>query len=336
MEQLPASNAATDAVCPAGRRVRHGGPARRCWTSRLGRTGRPASVACTTRRGRSGSSSCSCPAARPRWTPSTPSRCSQRYEGRRLPGPRTEHQPAARQTAPARQRLSRRPGNSQRYGAVRHRRQRAVPARRRVRGRPVRAPVDVLRQLLPRPGHAGDDDRQRPVRPAEHGLVAAVRPGHREPQPARIPRPRRADRQRRSGQGVRLGVPPGRVPGHAPSPNSARPDPQPARPGSRPPSSVANSTCCAASTRCTSPSAPQESALEARIQTFETAFRMQTRGGRGVRPVTRVASDATAVRHRRSGDGRLRPEVPAGPAAGRTRRPLRASSTTATGTSTAG
>ena len=49
-------------------------------------------------------------------------------------------------------------------------------------------------------------------------------------------------------------------------------------------------------------------------------------GGRagGGRPQPRIGRDRGAVRHQREGNGRVRPQLPAGPAAGRARRPLRA------------
>ena len=54
--------------------------------------------------------------------------------------------------------------------------------------------------------------------------------------------------------------------------------------------------------------------LDARIASFELAFRLQTRGARNAGHLGRVAGHAASVRPRRSHDGRLRHAVPAGAA----------------------
>ncbi len=59
--------------------------------------------------------------------------------------------------------------------------------------------------------------------------------------------------------------------------------------------------------------------LEARVRAMETAFRMQSAAGRSVRHPPRAAAGARVLRA-----GRVRPRLPAGPAAGRARRPVRA------------
>ena len=71
---------------------------------------------------------------------------------------------------------------------VRHRSQRAVPARRRLRRRPVRHPLDGRRQHQPQRRLPADEHRRAGVLAAEPGLVAALRPGQREPEPARLRR----------------------------------------------------------------------------------------------------------------------------------------------------
>ena len=68
-------------------------------------------------------------------------------------------------------------------------RQRAAAAHRRRRRRPLLHPVDAHRGDQPRPGHHLLPDRRPARRPAEHRRLAVVRPGQREPRPARVRRP---------------------------------------------------------------------------------------------------------------------------------------------------
>ena len=71
------------------------------------------------------------------------------------------------------------------------------------------------------------------------------------------------------------------------------------------------------------------------VQSFELAFRMQTAAPTVLDLAAGVGGDAEAVRHRRPGDRRLRPAVPAGPPLRRGRRAVRPDLHTATsGTST--
>ena len=64
----------------------------------------------------------------------------------------------------------------------------------RVRRRPLLHPLDARLELAARRGAAGTAHRQRHVRPAEHGVVDHLRPGHREPAtcPASSPSARRS------------------------------------------------------------------------------------------------------------------------------------------------
>ena len=64
--------------------------------------------------------------------------------------------------------------------------------------------------------------------------------------------------------------------------------------------------------------------LAARIASYELAFKMQQHAPEAVDLAGETAGHARAVRHRRRAHRRIRPPLPAGPAAGRTRRPLRA------------
>ncbi len=71
---------------------------------------------------------------------------------------------------------------------VRHRGQRNLPARRRVHRRHLRHPLDAHQRAQSRTVAADDDLRRNAADPAVDGFVAAVRPGHREPEPARLRR----------------------------------------------------------------------------------------------------------------------------------------------------
>ena len=93
------------------------------------------------------------------------------------------------------------PFKFEKKGKSRHRGQRGLPAARRVRRRHVRHPLDVDRRPRPRAGLAVHAHRLAADPQAEHGLVGGLRPGHREPEHARL---HLAGRQGR--------VPPGVVP----------------------------------------------------------------------------------------------------------------------------
>ena len=71
------------------------------------------------------------------------------------------------------------------HGAERHRGHRALPARRRLHRRHLRAPLDVHRQPEPRAVAADDELGQHAADPAQPRLVADLRPGDGEPEPAR-------------------------------------------------------------------------------------------------------------------------------------------------------
>ena len=79
----------------------------------------------------------------------------------------------------------------------------------------------------------------------------------------------------------------------------------------------------------TEPPAPrstrrEDSDLEARIAAYELAYRMQSAAPEAVDLAQETDGDETALRPGRQGDRALRPQLPAGPAAGRARRALRA------------
>ncbi len=298
--------------------------------ARAVRRGRPECR--TTRRGRSGSSSCSCRAARRRWTPSTPSRgsCGGRASGCRCC---REHQQAARQAAAAGQRLPVALEVRQ-ARAVGHRRQRAVPATSPA------APTTcacIRSMCCDSFFHAqgtlemmtGSGLFLRPVIGSWllYGLGTENRnlPGFVVLGDA--------DRQRRPGQGVRLGVPAGRLPGHAAGqPEGA--DPQPA--------------AATAAGRAAGPARPAQAAQRAAPAPARRGERARRphrdlraglphadRGGRGVR---RLAARRRRPHGSTASTTRRRPTTARSacwPAGWSSAASASWSSTTATGTSTA-
>ena len=119
----------------------------------------------------------------------------------------------------------------------------------RAHRRHLRHPLDARRRAQPRAVADADELRRRPAGAAEHGLVGHLRPGHREPEPARLRRdvPRRlADR---GDAELAVGVPAGRLPGHVhrhPAHRRRQADREhPQRRDRRRPSSGGSSTCCA-------------------------------------------------------------------------------------------
>ena len=221
--------------------------------------------------------------------------------------------------------------------------QRAVPARGPVRRRPLLHPLAARHQPGPRRGGAEAAHRQRQLRPPEHGGVGRLRPGHREPEPARrsSPSARRWPTAASTTGARRSCRPPARGCRSAtPASRSSR------RRSATSTTRACRATCSGSSSTCwprlnrehlarTGP----DLALEGRIESFELAFRMQTAdaGGRG--PL------AASPRRRKKlyglddpVTGQLRPAVPAGPAVRRARRALRpghAQRRTCSGTSTA-
>ena len=177
---------------------------------------------------------------------------------------------------------------------VRHRGQRPVPARRAVRGRHLRDPLDGVGPYEPLRGHARHAHRVVHVRPAEHRRLGELRPGHGEPQSA-VVHGHGAGRalRRHADLGVRL---PARLPpGHA---RHARPHAHRQR---RPPRRLRRlqqlelRPACTSATPSTSNAASgRRRALDARIRSFETAFGMQQRGAGSVRPVEGDRRDAAS------------------------------------------
>ena len=130
-----------------------------------------------------------------------------KYHGQPLPGGSvaTERKTGA---------LMRSPFTFKKYGKCGHRRQRAVPARRRMRGRHLLHPLDVHRHPESRAVDADDEHRPHAGGPAVDRLVAHLRARHRQQEPAGLRRAlsRRADDGRAAA--VEQRVPAGGAPGH--------------------------------------------------------------------------------------------------------------------------
>jgi hypothetical protein len=163
-----------------------------------------------------------------------------KYAGKPLPTAnlRTERKTGAR--CPRR--------SSSRSTAKRHRGQRACSPHAAAHRRHRRHPLDARRRAQPRAVADADELRRRPAGPAQPRLLGDLRPGHREPEPARLHRhvPRRL-----SDPGVAElagGFPARRLPGnlhrhaHTDAREADREHPQqlfdPAA------SSASSSTCC--------------------------------------------------------------------------------------------
>ena len=182
--------------------------------------------------------------------------------------------------------------------------QRPVPARRDARRRPVHHQLDARDERAPRRALLQLHTGERHVRPAEHGLVDHLRPGDREPEPARVRHHLPDARPRRRA-----------ATGRRPScrrPTRARRSATPAsrRPGARSATSPTPATPPTSSgmqldlLREIEPRAPRaERAATRRSRaastSFELAFRMQAAVPELQDLSRRVAGDAEALRHRR-------------------------------------
>ena len=242
--------------------------------------------------------------------------CSTKYAGKPLP----MHEPADRAQDRRRVPLA---VQVPEVRPERHRGQRAVRAHRRAHRRHLRHPLDARRRAEPRAVAAADELRRAAADPAEHGLVGHLRPGHREPEPARLRRhvPRRLPDPGDAELAVRRSC---RASTRARTSTRKHTDVEklvehvrnkrPRRPAQRQQLDLLAQAQRDAPGR-TRPNDPQ---LEARIQSFELAYRMQME-----------ATDAFDVsrepKHVRDayGPGDAGPAAPDRPPAGRARRALR-------------
>ena len=187
-------------------------------------------------------------------------------------------------------------------------------------------PLDDRRFADPRLGHAADELRQNPQRQPLPRLVGQLRPGQRERKPAGLRRHARSARrpdQRREELVQRL---------HAGHLSKARCcashgapilDLQPPGGHERKRPSAICSTRCKRTTTTTCGLRGDNSDLAARIASYELAFKMQSTAPEAVDLSQETAETLGALRPEREADARLRPPVPAGPAAGRARRAVR-------------
>ena len=149
----------------------------------------------------------------------------------------------------------------------------------RARRRHLRHPLDARRRAEPRAVADADELRRRPADPAERGLVGHLRPGHREPEPARLHRhvPRRLSDPGDAELAGRL--PARRLPGHVHR-HAAHRDREADREHPQRRLAAAEQRrqldLLAALNEQHREQRGDDPQLEARIQSFELAYRMQT------------------------------------------------------------
>ena len=126
----------------------------------------------------------------------------QKYAGKPLPTPnlRTERKTGAAFPSPFK---------FQRYGKSGIEVSELFAHTAEMHRRHLRHPLDARRRAQSRAVADADELRRRPADPAQHGLVGDLRPGQREPEPARLHRhvPRRLSRSRRRRTGSRPSCP---------------------------------------------------------------------------------------------------------------------------------
>ncbi len=150
----------------------------------------------------------------------------------------------------------------------------------RAHRRHLRHPLDARRRAEPRAVADADELRRRAAAAAEHGLVGHLRPGHREPEPARLHRhvPRRLSDRGDRRTGSRPSCP---ASTRAPTSTRQHTDIEKLieniqqRSRRRAEQQRGSSTCSSSSTTAPASSASTTPQLEARIQSFELAYRMQ-------------------------------------------------------------
>ncbi|CAA9427627.1 MAG: hypothetical protein-putative related to sulfatases, partial [uncultured Phycisphaerae bacterium] len=191
--------------------------------------------------------------------------------------------------------------------------QRAVPRGGEARRRPHPRQVPPRLERGARRRAAQDQHRLRHVRPAQHGLVGQLRPGHREPQHARVHRDEPHDRARRGAE-LQRRVPPRRPPGHPPHRRPRRRADQLPRPPRRrrpaPPGRAGDA-------RRGQPRAARDDGAGRRVGGEGRVVRARVpdadRSPGVARYRGRDGRDEDALRHRRRRDGSVRPPVPVGP-----------------------
>ncbi len=194
------------------------------------------------------------------------------------------------------------PFSARPHGAERHRGERALPARCRLHRRHLRAPLDVHRQPESRAVAVDDELGQHAADPAEPGLVADLRPGHGEPEPAglRGALPRQAGRRPAV---VEQQLPAWHLPGHAHQQPVDRPRPDHPRRHQPPPAAADQRTqldLLQALNREHLEARGRDEALEARIASLEMAFRMQFEAREAFDLSRESAATRAALRRRAS------------------------------------
>ncbi len=235
--------------------------------------------------GASGSSSCSCTAGRATWRRSTPSPTSSASPASRCPRASARSPPAAR--SPHNPLLATK-RTFRKYGAERDRGLRLPPPHRPLRRRPGGHPVVLGRQRQPPAGRLPDEHRLDPdgqAEPGELGRATASGPRTRTCPPfVVLPDPGRRDQGRPAR--LRRGVPAGELPGDASIRGGDEPDPRPpARPSATSRREQRGMLDLVGRLNAHHlESRGDDAELSARIQSYELAYRMQTRRARGGRP----------------------------------------------------
>ncbi len=180
----------------------------------------------------------------------------------------------------------------------RHRGVRPLPARRRLHRRHLRAPLAVHGQPESRAVAADDELGQHAADPAEPGLVADLRPGHREPEPARLRGALPGQAGRRPAV-VEQQLPARHLPGHAHPQQRHRPGPDHPRRHQPPPAprgaARAGGPDPVAQPRAHGRARPRRGARGPRGLAGD-GLPHAVRGARGVRPRARDSGDPSALR----------------------------------------
>ena len=214
------------------------------------------------------------------------------------------------------------PWRFQQAGRVRPRGERALPARRVVHRSAVRHPLDGGRRRQPSRRLLADEHGRAGGHAAEPGRLGDLRPGHREPEPARLHRHRPGpliEGARQYGAGFLPAAYQGTFVSDLQNPirnlknDRVSPDRQ-----RRELDALRRLNDLHREERA------EDSRLSARIESFELAYRMQMQAPDAFDLTGETDGDEAALRHRSEGDRGLRPPVPAGAAAGGARRAVRA------------
>ena len=202
---------------------------------------------------------------------------------------------------------------------------RLPPPPPRLRRRAGGDPLVLGRQRQPPAGRLSDEHRFGPDGPAEPRELGRLRPRDREPRPARLRRPARPSAA--GSRAARRPTAPAscRPATRGPTSGAARPDPQPPSPrGPRPATTSGGSLDLIGRLNRPAPRPGRaDDELEARIRSYELAYRMQSAAPEAVDLAGESAETRALYGLDDPTDRRIRHPLPAGPPAGRAGRPVR-------------